>query len=455
MKKYLLCGIIALGLLQHAIGQQLMRSYYDWQKTMKKEEYYVNAKGEKNGSYKAYSDNGILALQYNFKNGLMDGLCVEYETSTGRQLNNKSETYKDGILNGPATYYNGNNIIYRQGSFKNAKKEGMWLMVDGADMVIGQSYYKFTNEEQKTCHYIKYNMMYKDDELVYDGKLIMTYYPSGKIYCEVTYSNGKKVGDNISYYPNGKVQVYAKYNPAGVLAYQRNCDAPGCPKDSLAIYMKQWEEKSKANIEEQEKILRKQKEDYKVKIAAADEAFSKKDFENATKLYSDASALMDWKEQYPKDKLSEIDATIKKAQQDVQQKKEAEESALKNRLAETQSILNQKLQQYQKLYIKVEYVLSSTGQTVNDINTGQPVTKESYPCGERLYKKSLLVIQEYVAAYNAAKTLDEVNSTFKKPDLALDKLIQLASHDSKELKELNKKLKEAEKTEDIKSALGI
>ncbi|HXC04486.1 MAG TPA: hypothetical protein VNZ86_07015, partial [Bacteroidia bacterium] len=147
--------------------------------------------------------------------------------------------------NGPATYYNGNGLVYMQGSYKDDKKEGVWMKLDGADAVMGQSYYSLTPEEQKSCHYVKYNLVYKDDQPVNEGKMTLTFSPLGKTFREVTYSHGKIVGDNISYYPSGKVQDYAQYDSLGRMGFQQTFAYPGCPTDSLKSFVARWQNQQK------------------------------------------------------------------------------------------------------------------------------------------------------------------------------------------------------------------
>lgn len=92
-------------------AQTLKRTYHDFRNTQNAEEYYVNGKGEKHGKYKSYSNNGIVAEEANFKNGYLDGQYIKYGTSSGRQTLISKETYKDDLLHGGASYYNGNGLV--------------------------------------------------------------------------------------------------------------------------------------------------------------------------------------------------------------------------------------------------------------------------------------------------------------------------------------------------------
>ena len=115
-----------------SFGQKLMKTYYDYQNTKVHEVYYVNAKGEKDGKYTEYAENGIITGQSTFHNGVANGVITIYNTETGRQILFKRETYKEGVKDGPATYYDAVNdptIPTASGSYKNDAKDGLWTFI--------------------------------------------------------------------------------------------------------------------------------------------------------------------------------------------------------------------------------------------------------------------------------------------------------------------------------------
>lgn len=179
-------------------AQKLITTYYDWNKTHIHEQYYVNSSGQKNGSYKEYNQQGILFYDYNFVNGMENGPCSEYFLSGAKRYLRSTVTYKSGVFNGPAVYYDDNGTPQQQGNNVNGKKEGKWTAIypiDDPDL----------GKLPLDCKYLKSILEYKNNELV-DGYVKVYYYPSGKLYREFYMKKGKDSGEGTSYYPNGNLK---------------------------------------------------------------------------------------------------------------------------------------------------------------------------------------------------------------------------------------------------------
>ncbi len=74
----------------NAFSQKLVRTYYDYRKTKIQTEYYTNAYGVKNGIFKGYSEYGGILLQGSLKDGAAIGKWIE--------------NYQDGKLQCVKTY---------------------------------------------------------------------------------------------------------------------------------------------------------------------------------------------------------------------------------------------------------------------------------------------------------------------------------------------------------------
>jgi antitoxin component YwqK of YwqJK toxin-antitoxin module len=61
-----------------AFGQKIVTTYYDWQKTKKKEVYQTDANGTRHGSYKNFDEQGAIRNEGVFKYGKKNGVFVEY-----------------------------------------------------------------------------------------------------------------------------------------------------------------------------------------------------------------------------------------------------------------------------------------------------------------------------------------------------------------------------------------
>jgi antitoxin component YwqK of YwqJK toxin-antitoxin module len=190
-----------------ALSQTPKKTYYDFKKTMIKEDYFVNAAGEKNGPYKGYNEKGIVVEEANFKNGQLNGVYKKYTAYSGKKEIAKSETYKDGVLDGLAIYYGENGLVLKQGNYKNDKKDGKWTFMDP------YSNYNFKNQEAlKGAQFVKSEATYVNGEPLMNGKYITYYYPSGKVRSEVEYTNGTETGEQKWYYPDGTNEAYYKFD---------------------------------------------------------------------------------------------------------------------------------------------------------------------------------------------------------------------------------------------------
>ena len=164
-------------------------------------EYQVNAVGEKHGWFKGYNQEGVIVYEYNYKNNLQDGLNKEYSVYGGRKLA-QTETYKAGVLHGPAVYYFDGTGIREKGSYKEGEYHGEWLVIKM--LAIDRSAY--SDEIKKGTQYLKETYYYDKGKRVYpDGEIKAYYHPSNTLYSVERYFNGKPTGDHVWYNPDGTV----------------------------------------------------------------------------------------------------------------------------------------------------------------------------------------------------------------------------------------------------------
>ena len=149
------------------------------------EEYYDEETGVtlKNGSYIVYDENKKVEKKEQYKNGELDGECVDKDYGYTTIAN-----YKNGILNGAYVRYyeNGNKKVeknYINGKISGEVKE---YYLEGGIQIVSN---------------------YKEDKL--EGPY-MGYYESGKIKEKNTFKNNNVDGEMIVYYENGKVKTKGK-----------------------------------------------------------------------------------------------------------------------------------------------------------------------------------------------------------------------------------------------------
>lgn len=195
-----LLSFIALSLCLIGNAQKTVTTYYDWNKIHPRESYTVNSVGQKNGLYKEYSQRGVVIAEYNYLNGELNGICSEYFEQDHNQRSLKVKaTYKNGIKHGAYVEYYGPGILMRQGNYVNGQEEGTWTIVK-----------EFDEYQPKGFEYYKKEVTMKNGEDVTTGLVKIYYYPSGKLFKELTKENGQVVSDQKMYTPDGKVLLLDK-----------------------------------------------------------------------------------------------------------------------------------------------------------------------------------------------------------------------------------------------------
>lgn len=197
-KKLLLLVLITTATIVSA--QKLVVTYYDpYTKQHPAEEYYVNSAGEKNGLYKGISQRGVVEKEYNFLNGLENGVCSDFIVVNGRRILRSKVTYKNGVFNGPAVYYDPESgVPEEEGNFLNGKKHGKWTItkiLSDEDIPNAPEGFKFIK-----------SVLEINQGVIEDGIYKVYYQPSGKLYREFGIKNGKESGESTCYYPDGKLK---------------------------------------------------------------------------------------------------------------------------------------------------------------------------------------------------------------------------------------------------------
>lgn len=450
----LLAIVVSFGLN----AQQLKKTYYDYNKTKVDEEYFVNAKGEKNGKYKEYTREGILGQEANYVNGQLDGVYIKYATYGGKAELASKETYKADLLNGPATYYGEVGLILRQGNYIDGKKDGAWTIL------TPYNNYELKPEEKGECKYTKTEIVYKEDKEVEgketDGPHKFYYVPCNKIYAEYIVSGGKIDGEMKYYYPTGKISDIKKYDySTGTKKkmYSKSYFPNGKLREleDFSSGQRKYEEYTESGeptnyMKGQMQIIRENnaKKSGDSCLINHDDIASARKFYDLGKDYSTVTNL---------DKLEEGNKAI-----ELKNYKSALECFMKgqNKLnqAELTPYFDKKIKLLQPLAQKqteLENIIKSVDQKVQKY-AATFVLKEngsvSFPKGEYIYKKSSLVLDDYVNDFNNESDVDKRIAKGNLVLEAMDKVIKLGEGDTKDL---NKQLKKIDDKAQIKSLLGL
>lgn len=447
-----------------AIGsysQTVKKEYYDYYKTQKMAEYQVNSAGEKHGWFKGYNQEGVIVYEYNYKNNLWDGVNKEYSTYTGSRTLSQSETYKAGVLNGPAIYYAGDGsnkgrFVKAQGSHKDGERDGAWALMESFDS------YGWPDDIKKAAQFTKGTYNYKSGKIVYpDGEFKAYYHPSGKTYIIGNYLNGKMVGDQIWYNPDGTIKSEKRF--------------------PTAEEVKIMEEKAK--IEEEEAKIKRQieKEKRDKVLIVANNTLDSNKVEEAIELYQSIAVNTEYlefflvlKKKYEigeielgttsitYDKNGSIDNTMGTQlvrnlagwlrQNTLKTHEDYCLSYVKNKEQEILEIekINKEVLISFNTYINENIKLVKTT-SLNPV-TGELITNKTYLKNKIIYTKSMIVLELDFEAFKKATSVTMKQELGKK---LIDSINTLNQIPESEWKDLGKQLKKIDDLEQIKSILKI
>ncbi|WP_288983608.1 hypothetical protein [uncultured Flavobacterium sp.] len=143
MKKIFTITMFALTI--NAYSQKLVKEYYDWGKTKIKREYYTDAYGTLNGSYKAYSEYGGIMKQGQCKNDGPIGKWIEnYDNGKLHYIKiyDTPGTYDFKVKDGKIiSYYEDGKTIKYERNFKNMELDGVWKEYDEKGIITKEGKY--------------------------------------------------------------------------------------------------------------------------------------------------------------------------------------------------------------------------------------------------------------------------------------------------------------------------
>lgn len=419
MKNKLCVSIFILFSLSKLNSQTLVKTYYNFQKTMLKESYFVNSRGEKNGQYKFYSEyNGVLREEATFINGIMVGVYKLYDVSSGRALLQKSETYKNEMKNGSAIYYSygddGVAIPTAQGNYINDKKDGVWIYVDVVPF-----------DTPKGFQYFKTTQTVKNDVTVSQGSEFQ-YYPSNKKYSiELKNDSGSEVK---YFYPSGNLRIDGILNSSGEIINRKEFYEDG----------KVWAElKASKNNSTKVEDTKVWYQNGRLKEHTIKENGSITQFEGYNEDGSkNEKMIANEKQEFDRqnhEKEIEENKKNREKEEKVRQERDEQIKTIKDLI----DLINSKNSEFYELCVYFNPNLNC----------------KTYRKGKQfIYEKSIQLIEENIKQFNSEKVIDKSIALGNNTVKFLDKLISLALTDTKEL---NKKLKKAQTTDEIKQLLEL
>lgn len=134
-----------IALTINAYSQKLVKEYYDWAKTKIMREYYSDAYGTLNGSYKAYSEYGGIMKQGQCKDNGPIGKWIEnYDNGKLHYIKiyDTPGTYDFQVKDGKIiSYYEDGKTIKYERNFKNLELDGVWKEYDEKGIITKEGMY--------------------------------------------------------------------------------------------------------------------------------------------------------------------------------------------------------------------------------------------------------------------------------------------------------------------------
>lgn len=210
MKSFIAVSLFVLS-ASISLAQKEIRTYYDpFVQSKIKEIYFVNSKGQKNGSYKKFDSNGKMITKATFRNSFAHGKqefwigmkdnseCAKLPYSIKNYTNgDPSGTWyeygcKDGkrVLMLLEKYSNGDKVYYEKYT-----KEG--VKIEGGYTITGKQESWYANGQLA-------NQIYLENG-VFNGSF-KQYYTNGQIGVDGIKKNGKWFGEKKEWYTNGEVK---------------------------------------------------------------------------------------------------------------------------------------------------------------------------------------------------------------------------------------------------------
>ncbi len=215
-----------------AMSQQLMHTYYELEGEPLKEEYRINNKGELNGEYTSFFEDGAMKSKGFFSNNISTGEWSYYFSSGElRMVGNVN----NGKNNGLWEYFYESGGKKMEGELVDGKRSGIWVIYnsngakqsegrfDGNTRIGSWKYYGASGglkaAEEIKDDYSNYTEYYISGEVKSSGKNFYGkkegpwdyYFEDGSLQAKGVYREGKKFGAWKYYNESGSIKAEGNY----------------------------------------------------------------------------------------------------------------------------------------------------------------------------------------------------------------------------------------------------
>ncbi|MBK8626272.1 MAG: hypothetical protein IPN86_12125 [Saprospiraceae bacterium] len=255
--------------------------------------------GNLNGEVKSKTENGLLNVTNNFKNGMKHGL-QRITDDSGKVLGEFN--YINGNLHGPAKSYNSSETISSEVLYYNGLKNGIAKYYDMMGILRLEYTYTFDVDNGKTTRfYVDGSKMYEYESISDTKHGDMIYYNmQGKVIALVGYSfgyplyykvldNNEQLGEKVEVKPNSDFKIESKYMN-GKKAFEINFKS-GYWDGPMEIYGMDGKQQQFSNFKD-DKLHNVRKEYYPSGTLYKSENFINGDFDGLQEYYDKDGQLL-------------------------------------------------------------------------------------------------------------------------------------------------------------------
>ena len=205
--RYLLL-FLSIFLSSTLMGQQLMQTFYNSDKKFLKEEYRVNEKGELDGKYTSFFENGNLKSTGFFSNNKSTGEWAYYFSSGElRMKGNVSNGKNVGIWN----YFYESGGIKMEGELEDGKRTGLWIIYKTNGAKQSEGYYDGNTKVGTWNYYCETGQLKATEEIEEDHSTYTEFYVNGEKKAMGANFDAKKNGEWFYFFEDGSLQAKGEY----------------------------------------------------------------------------------------------------------------------------------------------------------------------------------------------------------------------------------------------------
>jgi len=450
-------------------SQKLVKEYWDWGKTKIQREFYTDAYGKLNGSYKSYSEYGGIMKQGQCKNDGPIGKWIEnYDNGKLHYIKfyDIPGTYNFQVIDGKiiSYYENGKTIKYEK-NFKNMTLDGAWKEYDEKGNIIEEGKYVNGNSEPTGVSKIKFDKEQEKEKQLQTTILL------------------KKTEEYKNIIPEADKALIAKDYFKALELYKSASDLLGnekYPKDKISELLETFHENSKfffefikAQYDSSETHFRQLKKEFKIKsIKEYNPSLNQYVEKSPQTLSYNCDCKEPWNERFLINAVECVkkNPTFYEPYQKVLMDSyynylvflENEEKAIKNtsKRINFNNAHNDFYTYDKELFItEVSSAKNSFLQAIDIVNASKKYEQAQQQLlkvnadnkKKTLFKKYKTVAADFNRQYNGFTNVSELFKLLIEFNDFQNKLLLLYSQDTKELE---KKLKKAETLEEIKALIS-